>query len=243
VSVEEIEEAERALLEGLDFRLRCHHPYGAIKVLASDIIYHIMEGMGQCSDYSRADSKHGGYQSPRSVTYYGAQSGLRLGTVCDRALAVAQAALVYSDVCFIFPPGQIAFAAVAIAVEGRVGRTMHEYLKKRFPQKTREECDHFEDEVTRIVALVANCPSIDMNKFSSPMQRKSRRTTAHQAAQIRRAFSLAADIRGGVDTDVWSANPRFLAGNRKRKELFSEDRLNLGHCFKVARVTPNHTPF
>ena len=143
VSIEEIETAERHLLEGLDYRLRSHHPYGAIKVLAADIVSYLRSS----EQFLR---KCYGYGSPRTV-FGGFPSEEGLDSLGERALAVAQSALVYSDANFLFQPGKIAFAAVAIALEGRsydnrLGSSMRHYLRMRFPQKSAEEMFQFESE-------------------------------------------------------------------------------------------------
>jgi hypothetical protein len=240
LSIEEIESAERNLLEGLDYRLRCHHPYGAIKVLSADIVAHL-----RSSD--KAAPKVCGYGSPRAVY---CPDDL-LDNLSDRAVAIAQSALVYSDVNFTFQPGKIAFAAVAIALEGsacggRLGSSMRNYLRMRFPQKTAEELGDFEFEVTRIISAIASCPAIDMNKFSVYPRRRRSMTTQIQATEVRRVFALVARLRGLAKPQEKQRIPTPTAtAPPSRKRMRGDDECAIqpqNRYNKAARVTPIQTP-
>eukprot|EP00539_Tryblionella_compressa_P002360 CAMPEP_0178734904 /NCGR_PEP_ID=MMETSP0744-20121128/1599_1 /TAXON_ID=913974 /ORGANISM="Nitzschia punctata, Strain CCMP561" /LENGTH=476 /DNA_ID=CAMNT_0020387229 /DNA_START=865 /DNA_END=2295 /DNA_ORIENTATION=- len=202
VTVKEIEEAERALLQGCDYHLRCHHPYGAIKVLASEVTCYLR------SSQEHADEACNG--SPRSVVYGYQQEPYHcqyqdddsLSNICERALSIAQSALVYSDANFLFPPGQIAFAAVALALDGqgsgrKLGTGMKDYLCMRFRNKTSEELSEFEAQIGKIISHLENCPSIDLKKFSPNywQRRRDGRVAHRQAAEIRRVFCVASRLR------------------------------------------------
>lgn len=247
VSVDEIEEAERILLAGLDYRLRCHHPYGAIRVLASEIVGSISDRM---ADYkTNCSDSFNGYvsRSPRGINDLRAES-YRLDTLCERALAVAQAALVYSDVSFLFPPGKIAFAAVTIALEGKtfgrcLGPTMKNYLRMRFPHKGVEELDGFERDVVDIIQNIETCPGIDMMKFYAPFQRRFPNFAQQKASQIRRVFSVAAYFRDMVATKQAMAVMQSCSYSQKRRRDEEHYICSYPMRFKAARVTPNHTPY
>ena len=222
VPIEDIEEAERALLVGLNYELRCHHPFGAIRVLSSDLANFLATSSGEEYNYNKSHSRNHaypyGYKSPTTV--HDCYTEDRVTTLCDRAVAIAQSALVYSDVNFLFPPGQIAFAAVSLALEGndyggRLGAAMRSYLRMRFPQKSEDELCQFEWDVTRIISNLARSPEIDLDKFccgntyhhnpssyhkqsSSSKSRNHhycRHSTHHRATEVRRVFAVASNIR------------------------------------------------
>ena len=220
VTIQEIEAAERALLEGCDYRLRSHHPYGAIKVLASDVVSFFMNRQEQntvpISKHSNFpdDSIGCGYSSPRSVvsehsTHFRHLNGYTgLDSLCERALSIAQSALVYSDINFLFPPGQIAFATVALALDShayssddefpRLGTKMREYMCARFSQKSEKEISEYEEEVSKIIATLENCSSIDLELFSpfwQYHQRRYARTAEREAIKIRKAIFTASRLR------------------------------------------------
>lgn len=240
VGTAEIEDAERILLAGLDFRLRCHHPYGAIRVLAGEIATSLSEHIAYRKDGY-------GSHSPRGINDFYGRS--RLDTLCERALAVAQAALVYSDVNFLFPPGKIAFAAVAIALEGKVrggclGYMMRNYLRLRFPQKSSEELDSFEADVIDIVYEIEACPEIDLSKFLSTSPRRSSSTAQYQALEVRRVFSVASYFRGMIQSRQEVSKSMRLSnqtGKRGREDDYYP--CSYQGRFKAARVTPTQTPF
>lgn len=242
----EIEAAERHILEGLDYRLRCHHPYGAIKVLAADIVAYLRNSQELLT-------KCYGHGSPRTV-FGGFPSDGQLDSLWDRALAVAQSALVYSDVSFLFQPGKIAFAAVAIALEGRLygggrlGCSMRHYLRMRFPQKSSDELSQFEFEVTEIIRQIESCPAIDLSRFSGVSGRRSSRTTEIQANEVRRVFSLVARLR-----KLQNVASSTVAGKEKRSNPIQVKRKRgRADChflssqpprkYKAARVTPIQNP-
>jgi hypothetical protein len=244
VSIEEIEEAERDLLQGLNFQLRCHLPYGAIRVLASDITNYLASS-GEHHRAKRAAFQYG-YRSPTSVQ--DCYSEERVASLCERAIAVAQSALVYSDINFLFPPGQIAFAAVAVALEGndyggRLGSAMRSYLRMRFPQKNEDELCSFECEVTNIICNLANCPEIDLDKFCSGSSRRRRvsRCAEYRAADVHRVFAVAAGIRFRRSSTMTVCTTQMEHhSNRKRsRDAFASPRLPFS---KIAKVTPIHTP-
>jgi Cyclin C-terminal domain len=209
VTIQEIEEAERSLLEGCVYHLRCHHPYGAIKVLSADVTTHSLSTPKEtstldCSTSVGATKSYGHGGSPRSVYGYQAHQDPpvdeSLNTICERALSIAQSALVYSDVNFLFPPGQIAFAAVTLALDGHrtggtVGPRMSEYLSIRFRNKSSEELSQFKGEVRKIIRHLDNCPAIDLDRFSPSWQYRDGRAAEMQAAEIRRVFHVAARCR------------------------------------------------
>ena len=244
VSIEEIEEGERNLLAGLDFRLRCHHPYGAIRVLSGEIARSISEGIKRASFPSNGQY----FESARGTQDI--FSDERLDTAGERALAVAQAALVYSDVNFLYPPGKIAFAAVAIALEGKarggcLGLLMRNYLRTRFPQKTVEELSTFEMDVVDIMYEIEACPEIDLLKFFSPVHRSFSSKAKHQASEIRRVFSVAAYYRGMMMAPQPTPNDRLSQRThvRKRSRENAYYPCTYGMPYKAARVTPTQTPF
>jgi len=219
VSIQEIETAERALLEGCDYRLRSHHPYGAIKVLASDVVSFFMKSRGQSTISQNTESPDDLtiYASPRSIacdqSAYHQQLDTHVGldSLCERALSIAQSALVYSDINFLFQPGQIAFAAVALALDShaysnddesstcnRLGTKMREYMCARFSQKSKDEIVEYEEEVSKIIANLENCSAIDLEMFTPFWQYHQRRyakTAEREAIKIRKAIFTASRLR------------------------------------------------
>ena len=207
VSIPEMEAAERALLQGCDGFLRCHHPYGACKMLASDVSNYLMS---EPTQEFVLEGEGGIESSPKSVVYdYPAavspthrEHDANLSTLAERSLSLAQWALVYSDVNFLFPPGQIAFAAVAVALDGqghgtRLGEGMRQYLEMRFRNKTLEELDEFEGQVGKIISLLEDCSAIDLGKFSPNWQYylDGAAVDEHQAAELHRVFYKASQLR------------------------------------------------
>ena len=111
VTVKEIEASERELMEGINYEMQCHHPYTAIRVLAKEMALFL-------SDYEEERDhcdtiQHDETASPRHVHDFDEVERQR--NLFEDAIAVAQNALLFSDVPFLFSPGPIAFASIAIA--------------------------------------------------------------------------------------------------------------------------------
>ena len=209
VSIEEIEEAERNLLVGLDYRLRCHHPYGAIRVVARDIFSGKWRGTQQSFVLF----------SPRDVSVDCSDN--MVDALRERATAIVQAALVYSDVHFLYPPGKIGFAAIAITLDGRVqrgslGPKTRNYLRQRFSHKTCEEISAFERDVIEIIREIDSCPEIDLTKFYGPMCTQLGTLAQERVSEIHRAFSVAAHFRSMVNSESESVRERSPIRSRKR---------------------------
>ena len=148
ISVEEIEAAERTLLEGLNYEMMCFHPTDAVRLLASDL-----------SDYF-ASSCDG------PVAEYAYHLG---EDVHARAQAVCYRALICSDAPFLYAPGKIAFAAAKIALksidcEGLSGEEMEDFLLCRFPDYSAGELGAFEEEVDEIVHFLHDCPAMELSR-------------------------------------------------------------------------------
>eukprot|EP00536_Pseudo-nitzschia_multiseries_P006227 jgi/Psemu1/286317/fgenesh1_pg.130_\ len=219
VTIHEIEEAERVLLEGCDYRLRSHHPYGAIKVLASDVVSYFTNSDAYSPHDTRTSTiaSESVHTSPRTVLYeqpyhnFYNDDHVGLETLCERALSIAQAALVYTDINFLFRPGEIAFAAVALALDShaynyddecptynRLGMKMREYMYARFSQKSEDQIAEYEEEVSKIISTLEHCSAIDLEMFSPFWQYHRRRyakTAERETIKIRKAIFTASRLR------------------------------------------------
>lgn len=264
VSVEEIEEAERALLEGCDFRLRCHHPYKAIQMLSSDVVQYMMgndyhDSMSSSVDGNSnnrcftpsspegptTDKKNLGSSSsspplrphpisPCASPRFGlneaspfstpSSSSSRISmnsqmmlirqhpkswdTLCERALSIAQAALVYSDAPFLSTPNHLAVAAVSLALDGStdrangnlLGKRMESYLNMRFETEASSSGSELVDlkaAVNKILVHLDACPSLDLTKYTGGKsdRRRDHNHEQDQAAKVRQSFAAVARLR------------------------------------------------
>lgn len=235
VSIEEIEAAERNLLEGLNYELRCHHPFEAIRVLASDVTTFLSSPGEYGIKVSRNTIQYGCY-SPHSVQDCFSEE--RIGTLCARAVAIAQSALVYSDINFLYSPGQIAFATVSIALEGNyygrcLGAALRSYLRMRFPQKTESELGEFEEDVKSIIYNLSSCPAIDLRKFCFGPGCSTRQSAHFRAAEVNRVFAIAASIRNHRKIILSTKQKRYECGKKRLRE---EDDSCPSRYFKIARI-------
>jgi hypothetical protein len=127
VSANDIEVGERELMEGLNYEMRCHHPHAAIRVLAKEMSTFLSEACESPQECCSDGSEEGRnpldeIASPRHVGSFSDEHNWR--NLYERSIAVAQHALIFSDVSFLSCPGPLAFAAVAIAA--RNGRSQLE---------------------------------------------------------------------------------------------------------------------
>jgi hypothetical protein len=112
------------------------------------------------------------------------------------AFDIWQRAIVFSDIPFLFAPGQIGFAVVTIAA-GLVDRddcmndAMQDYLVTRLPLKTEEEIIHFSRQVNQIIQTLEDSPLMDLRE--SRIQSKD--VVSQRAETLRAVFSTAANMR------------------------------------------------
>ena len=196
VTVEEIEVAERDLMDGINYEMRCHHPFNAIRVLAAEVEKFMIrdEDPSYFTFENVFEWRHnnGSQLSPRDV--FGVKDEeVDLG-IKERASLIAQNSMLFSDAPFLFPPGQIAFAAVAMSIdEGHTSvglpLILRTYLRDRFLSKTEDDLLAFEDKILAIVDTLRESPVMDMQMIGL-----SRNSVAHdqvmveQADELRRVF-------------------------------------------------------
>ena len=196
VTVEEIEVAERDLMDGINYEMRCHHPFNAIRILAGDVEkFLVRDEDSLCFTFESVFERRqpvNDSSSPRGVIHI-CDEDFHEG-IEERAMLVAQNAMLFSDVIFLYPPGQIAFAAVAMSIHdghNSVGLPLilRTYLRDRFVSKTEDELLAFEDQVSAITDMLRNSPVMDRKMIAmSRNSLVSDRVVTEQADELRRVF-------------------------------------------------------
>jgi hypothetical protein len=235
ISVAEIEEGERLLMEGVNYEFRCHHPENAIRVLATDLSSFLSDSKYAFFGFDGRDpseSHNPGHCSPRSTFDCEEQADEYLEVAFD----IWQRAIVFSDVPFMFAPGQIGFAVVTIAAglvdrDGCMGEAMQEYLVTRLPLKTEEEIIHFSRQVNQIIQTLEDSPLMDLRESRT----QSKHVVSQRAETLRAVFSTAANMRL---TRQMNCNPS-MTRIRKRSNAEIDFTPSRDRCFrKLAKVTP-----
>jgi hypothetical protein len=195
ISVAEIEEGERFLMEGVNYEFLCHHPENAIRVLATDLSSFLSQSKDSFFGLDVRDpseSHNQGHCSPTSTFDCEEQADEYLEVAFD----IWQRAIVFSDIPFMFAPGQIGFAVVTIAAglvdsDGGMSDAMQDYLVTRLPLKTVDEILHFSRQVNQIIQILEGSPLMDLRE--SRIQ--SRDVVSQRAETLRAVFSTAANMR------------------------------------------------
>jgi hypothetical protein len=243
VTVEEIEVAERDLLDGINYEMRCHHPFNAIRVLAAEVEkFMIRDEDPRYFTFENVFEwrpNNGSLLSPRDV--FGINDDpVDLG-IEERASLVAQNSMLFSDVLFLFPPGQIAFAAVAMSIDeghNSVGLPLilRTYLRDRFVSKTEDDLLAFEDQILAIVSMLRESPVMDMQMIG--LSRNSvacDRVIVEQADELRRVFfkvsyMLSAPKPAKSTLSTFSQKRKFSESTPMSPEISTYS--------KVPKVTP-----
>ena len=224
ISVEGIEAAERALLEGLNYEMMCYHPTDAVRMLASDL-----------SDYF-ASSCDGPV----------AQFAYHLGEdVHARAQAVCYRALICSDAPFLFAPGKIAFAAATIALKsidcnGLQGDEMEDFLVCRFPNFSEEELGIFGEQVYEIVQFLQDCPAMELS--SSQEQQPWNEAEELLQVLVKLANNHTVKMVKPAATAVSSAPNTEPRRKRSRLEIAQSETGVTTSSWKIHRKCPKVTP-
>jgi hypothetical protein len=239
VTVEEIEAAERDLMEGINYEMICHHPYNAVRVLSGEVENFL--SLGEDRRYFPFERRQkNGESSPRKVFDIrgeDCEEGIQ-----ERAIMIAQNALLFSDLPFIFPPGHIAFAAVAMAIRKKhdahgLPLTLRTYLRDRFVSKTEEDLLTFEDQVSNIVDKLVDSPVMDMQMIAlSNNTVVCDRIMAEQAHELRRVFHKVSNLQ---TSPRYVVSPIKELGRRKRKLPEPTMLSPAGRLYrKLVKVTP-----
>lgn len=241
VTNEEILASEKLLLSGINYEMRCHHPYDAIRILSSEI-----------EKFTHRDTMEPGMQPrlekqrPRSSA---SSCEVKVcNVVCDDfensyeddALLIAQNALIFSDAPFLFPPGQIAFAAMAIAMRKEddthlLPLILRNYLRERFTKKSEIELQSFEQCVSVIVQHLEDSPIMDVKMIElSKNTLICDRVVADQAKELCRVCKKVSTIRDSSTTKgvVVALEPR-----KRLPELTTFD-LECRTRQQSAKITP-----
>jgi hypothetical protein len=235
ISVAEIEEGERLLMEGVNYEFRCHHPENAIRVLATDLSSFLSDSKYAFFGFDGRDpseSHNPGHCSPRSTFDCEEQADEYLEVAFD----IWQRAIVFSDVPFMFAPGQVGFAVVTIAAglvdrDGCMCEAMQKYLVTRLPLKTEEEILHFSRQVNQIIQTLEDSPLMDLRESRT----QSKHVVSQRAETLRAVFSTAANMRL---TRQMNCNPS-MTRIRKRSNAEIDFTPSRDRCFrKLAKVTP-----
>jgi hypothetical protein len=239
VTIDEIEKAERDLLHGLNYELRCHHPFNAIDILAAELENFFTRGEDprfffMNSREDPGDSTLNPSASPRHVfdiREYEVKEGMKWS-----ARMIALNATIFSDVTFLHPPGQIAFAAISLCVPD-IHKSMglplilRTYLRDRFISKTETALLSFEEQVSIIVEKLKESPMMDLKMLSMSCNLVRDDTVSQQADELRRVLlkfsSLISDHR----------NSNQFFGISPKKCKLSESILE-GAYHKTTKVTP-----
>lgn len=253
VSAKDIEAGERELMEGLNYELRCHHPYDAIRVLVKDVTAFLsdadtsMQAHQSTEKRDPSDTFRDEHLSPRGASEFFNKG--RDQQLHARAITVAQNALLFSDVPFLFTPGQIAFASVAVALTtGRKATSarspeafvplnpeMTTYLRARFPSKLENDLNHFESQVREVVHQVEHSPAMDTTTlvFSQTEEPPQCGSRSGQIYEICRVSAKVSTLH--VSHYSSHGHAHGVAIHRKRKNAGEFREVSFD---KIARVTP-----
>jgi hypothetical protein len=253
MSITQIEEGERELMEGLNYEFMCHHACGLTESLVTDVTEFFREQTNpsrgldicdpqvSCGEDDDDDDTSNNARSPRSVTHSGGPTPYEPAD--EEAMEVAMDAmnqtLIFSDATFLFSPEAIAYAIVSIATEsfradGHMSDDMQNYLITRHPFKTEDEILTFSREVGSVVVSLLRCQEMDL----LPGKRRSGAVIAQRAQVLRRVLVQVADIR--LLTELHQVG--HLASTRRRKRHRSYGYSPAYHSATVATGTqaPQH---
>jgi hypothetical protein len=243
VTVEEIEVAERDLMDGINYEMRCHHPFNAIRILAGEVEkFLVRDEDPRCFTFESVFERRqpvSDATSPRDV-FNLCDEDVHEG-IEERAMMVAQNAMLFSDVIFLYPPGQIAFAAVAMSIhDGHnsmgLPLILRTYLRDRFVSKTEDELLAFEDQVSAIADKLRTSPAMDMTMIAmSSNGLVYDRVVTEQADELRRVFLKVTNITSRAK----HVEQPVCTIDRKRKFPEPTFLLQGGPSYrKVVKVTP-----
>jgi len=243
VSVPVLEEAERLLMEGLNFELRCHHPDYILRSISRDLARYLSSDENEDESDDGCKGQSFGERSPRAVTDYTAEYSDEL---LERAMELKQKVLVDSDAHFLFAPNHLAFAILALVLrsvddEGRMGMRMYEFLLARFPRKSPDDISKFASRVSDVIRCLLASPKMNFSaRWADSVDFSETETVTEQAEEIREVLISVANIR--ILRQMARPSTPRKSSKRKRSQPADYDFTPPRHFLsarKYARVTPN----
>uniref|UniRef100_A0A7S2Y8K3 Uncharacterized protein n=2 Tax=Entomoneis paludosa TaxID=265537 RepID=A0A7S2Y8K3_9STRA len=184
------------MMEGVNYQFMCHHPHASIGFLVKDVASFLFEQKHPALDVDVASSSSSSTNDSTATTQTRPSSWDEFeveehaNELLHRAMQVLHRANVFSDAPFLFAPGHIAFAIVAIVVEstnegGFLGDIMQDYLVTRYPMQSEEEILEYTRNVSRVISLLLSNHNMDLR----PRQNVSvSEIVAQRAAQLHRVL-------------------------------------------------------
>lgn len=184
-------------MEGVNYQFICHHPHGTIGYLAKDVATFLFEQ----SHSTTASSCWHDYDVEELAN-----------ELLYRAMQVLDRATIFSDAAFLFAPGHIAFAIVAIVVgsaceDGFLGDVMQDYLVTRNPMQTEEKILSYTRKVGQVISLLFENEHMDLKPRDGETQGL---IVSKRAGELHRVLNIAHKLR--------NENPaKHVEQSRKRK--------------------------
>lgn len=225
ITAYEIEEAERFVLEGLNYQLLCHHPDGTLHALVSDVICLASESK-RIEDH-REPSDYEGSRSPRTSTGNSALD--YIDELWERAQAIALRALVFSDAPFLVAPIHTAFAIVTILLGPSAEQYMGEIIASRLDFPSKEERFDFCLQIRTAIQVLESCPMVDLRSRDS-----GREIAMERAEALRVSLAKVANIRLLRSMGMEPSTPE---ATRKRSKT-EPGRIHERRGKKLVRVSP-----
>ena len=230
VSISDIEDYETILMEGLNYQFICHHAHASLGFLVRDVVNFVREEKHPSLDVEICSRNN---RKSRGVWRYDCWLEEHVDELLQRTLRIVQRANVFSDVPFLFSPGQIAFAAVAIVFEsvyedGYLGDTMQDFLVTRHPMLSEDELLSYSRNVSRIISILLNSDLMDLRPITNARKMASER-------EVHRVLCMV----DGVRSRKHAEESIVQTGKRKRRPMsmvFTPPRGVPYH--KMAKVTP-----
>jgi hypothetical protein len=216
------------LIEGINYQMICHHPHGAIRTLAPEVA--AFEG-DDPEERQPPREVLLPMESPRNVFVPPGDNLMTTGDkalmIARNALMIAQNALLFSDVPFLYPPGQIAFASIAMALnmndptreqyDELIHPSLRSYLRTRFSSRAEQELELFEENVMDIIETLLESPVMDVKMLSmSKNVDRREEVVIQQAEELRRVFCKVSSLQSKLTPKI-SSSPQ--QNHRKRKSL------------------------
>jgi len=112
----------------------------------------------------------------------------------EKASAIVQRALIFSDIHFQFAPGHVGFAVMAIALGSKkeLNEEICDYLEDRFESKPQEDLEDFVETVNRIILCLVSNPLMDLADDDC---KSARFLMAQRAENMKRVLGLVAEMR------------------------------------------------
>jgi hypothetical protein len=243
VSIDEIERAEKILMEGINYEFICHHS----DTVLHDVALDLLDMTNQAKNLDGSDTSERLMLSSNLSIFNEESLSIE---ILDHFLELARRAHIFSDVSFLFSPLEIGYAIAAVCLEsyddkGHIGELMQDYLVTRYPLRSEDELLDMWRKIQSIKTVFTENSFMDIKTGILTSNSTRKHISTERLSEVRKVMTKVEGLRLASRGTQLSTSKKLHTHNKRKAttQLYHSDVSEL-YCkhphryTKFARITP-----